>query len=135
MSEKTYTPYEVARKALEKCQELYNMSKAEKPKAMDKCGEMSKEESDTQKTQQPEMDKCGEMSKEEKELNPKLKSFLDKRKEKKTKKMEKMMGIGEKAKTAAPAPAAAPAVPPMAQTKAPVNAPKPPVAGMKKPGM
>jgi hypothetical protein len=182
MSEKNYTPVEAARKVLEKCQEIYDMHKAE----MDKCGEMSKEEGmsveeavsaimgekhgvddvmsklpkekrakvlaslrskDAKKAEfckgwmekAEEMDKCGEMSKghdeakespaqeakessavqaqeekQDKEMHPKLKSFIEKRKAKKAAKMEKMMGIGEKAPVAAPA-----------QSAAPVNAPKP----------
>jgi len=192
MSEKNYTPVEAARKVLEKCQEIYDMHKAE----MDKCGEMSKEEGmsveeavsaimgekhgvddvmsklpkekrakvlaslrskDAKKAEfckgwmekAEEMDKCGEMKtvdkaedkkeysgavddvdpkiidnmkaklkeskeKQDKEMHPKLKSFIEKRKAKKAAKMEKMMGIGEKAPVAAPA-----------QSAAPVNAPKP----------
>jgi hypothetical protein len=51
---------------------------------------------------------------DEEEMHPKLKSFIEKRKAKKAAKMEKMMGIGEKAPIAAPA-----------QSAAPINAPKP----------
>lgn len=109
MSEKKYTPEEAARKVLEKCQQLYNETKVEKAEDMDKCGEMKSEKKDKLKKK---MDKA--------ELNPKLKAFLDKRKAKKTAKIEKVMGIGEKAEAAPSAPSA--------QVSAPVNAPKPLVA-------
>jgi hypothetical protein len=117
MSEKEYTPVEAAKKVLEKCQEMYNSQKIKKAE-MDKCGEMSKghdeaKESPAQEAKESSAVQAQE-EKQDKEMHPKLKRFIEKRKAKKAAKMEKMMGIGEKAPVAAPA-----------QSAAPVNAPKP----------
>jgi len=134
MSEKNYTPVEAAKKVLEKCQEMYNSQKIEKAEAIDKCGEMKAEKKEKFKA---ELDKVEEKEVVQpqgvQEMHPKLKSFIEKRKAKKAAKMEKMMGIGEKAPVA---PAAAPntmdkpkasakPMAPQAQSAAPVNAPKP----------
>lgn len=131
MSEKNYTPVEAAKKVLEKCQEMYNSQKIEKAQAIDKCGEMSKghdeaKESPVQEAKESPAVQAQE-DKQDKEMHPKLKKFIEKRKAKKAAKMEKMMGIGEKAPVAPPA-----------QSAAPVNAPKPSIGaqigfpGMKK---
>lgn len=118
MSEKEYTPVEAAKKVLEKCQEMYNSQKIEKAQAIDKCGEMSKAHDEAKESPAQEAKESSAVQaqeeKQDKEMHPKLKRFIEKRKAKKAAKMEKMMGIGEKAPVAAPA-----------QSAAPVNAPKP----------
>jgi len=143
MSEKNYTPEEAAKKVLEKCQEMYNSQKIEKAETIEKSNEELEKigggagtPGSVATTGGPSIaSQIGFGKTDEKEMHPKLKSFIEKRKAKKAAKMEKMMGIGEKAPVASPAPKAAPmGMSPKAplggaaQTAAPVNAPKPAVS-------
>jgi hypothetical protein len=73
---KTYTPEEVAKAVLKKCQELNEEHKLKKAEEIDKCGDMSKEKSP--------IDKCGDMNKEKSpmEKSSHLKNFMEKKKKK-----------------------------------------------------
>lgn len=87
MSEKFYTPVEVAQKVLEKTKELITTHKTEVEKT-EAC--------------KTEVEKCGEITK-----NDRLKQFIEKRKAKKAATMEKMLGMNTGAQ--APAQPQAPA--------------------------
>lgn len=88
MSDKFYTPVEVAQKVLDKTKELIKAQKEELEKA-------EKKESCVEEMQEKSVKKCGQMSKSDK-----LKAFIEKRKAKKASKMEKMLGMN----SGAPAP-------------------------------